>query len=205
MLRRYFFAPILILITLLTGCAPKVAAQPAEVKALEEPTSTALSESSAAAETTQAEIVPHDPPASCPITRPPHAAFVPPAPYPPAPPERYVNEFWYGAPELWTMLGTEGTWYALPHNKNGYTQKIFWWSKDFDVSKDPYPAFRLTIERLDAEAPSSPIVVSEEATNASADFGTAMLTGVDIPELGCWKITGKYGDAELNFVVWVAP
>jgi len=28
---------------------------------------------------------------------------------------------------------------------------------------------------------------------------------VDLPTLGCWKITGKYSDAELSFVVWVAP
>jgi hypothetical protein len=194
MLRRYFIPPILILITLLTGCAPEAAAQPAQVKALENSTPTDLP-----------EIVPHQPSVSCPTTQPLGVAFVPPAPYPSAPPERYVDEFWYGTPELWTMLGTEGTWYALPHNKNGYTQKIFWWSKDFDVGKDPYPAFRLTIERLDAEAPSSPIVVSEEATNASADFGTAMLTGVEIPELGCWKITGQYLESELSFVVRVAP
>jgi hypothetical protein len=48
-------------------------------------------------------------------------------------------------------------------------------------------------------------MVTEEATNASADFGTAMLTGVYVPSLGCWKITGQYQEAELSFVVWVAP
>jgi hypothetical protein len=32
-----------------------------------------------------------------------------------------------------------------------------------------------------------------------------MLVGIDLPTLGCWKITGKYADAELSFVVWVAP
>jgi hypothetical protein len=48
-------------------------------------------------------------------------------------------------------------------------------------------------------------MAAEQATNASADFGTAMLTGVVVPEIGCWKITGKYAQAELSFVVWVAP
>jgi hypothetical protein len=33
----------------------------------------------------------------------------------------------------------------------------------------------------------------------------AMMTGVDFPSLGCWKITGKYKKSELSFVVWVAP
>ena len=101
------------------------------------------------------------------------------------------------------MLGSDATWYALPHRKDGYGQKVFWWSQSFDVATDPYPAFTVIIEQLDV--PSSPIVVAEQATNASADFGTAMLTGVEIPNLGCWKVTGQYNDAELSFVVWVAP
>jgi hypothetical protein len=200
-LYSFFSLPILALISI--GCAPKVVAQPSEVKALENPTPTALSEPSATAEVPTAEVLPHDSPASCPITQPPEAAFVPPSPYPAAPPERYVNEFWYGSPELWTMLGTEGTWYALPQDKNGYSQKVFWWSKDFAVSENPYPAFTVILEQLDVK--SAPLVAAEKATNASADFGTAMLTGVEIPALGCWKITGKYADAELSFVVWVAP
>jgi len=116
-----------------------------------------------------------------------------------------VNEFWYGTPELWTMLGTEATWSGLPHNRYGYSQKIFWWSQHFDVRTDPYPELTVIIEQLDTDAPSSRVVIAEKATNASADFGTAMLTGVDLPTLGCWKITGQYQQAELSFVVWVAP
>ena len=199
MQRLFIFLSLLML---LAGCTPKPAAQPTEVRALENLTPTDLSEKLPTA-SAQPEVVPRNPPASCPITQPPDVSFVPPAPFPPTPPERYVNEFWYGTPELWTMLGTEGPWYALPQDKNGYSQKVFWWSQDFDTSTDPYPAFTVTMERLDVS--SSPMVVAEEATNASADFGTAMLTGVQIPALGCWKITGNYVDAELSFVVWVAP
>jgi hypothetical protein len=56
---------------------------------------------------------------------------------------------------------------------------------------------------LDAEAP--PLSVSR-ATNAFAeDIQSAMLVGVDFPALGCWEITGRYADAQLRFVVWVAP
>ena len=39
----------------------------------------------------------------------------------------------------------------------------------------------------------------------SDDIGSAMLTGVGFPTLGCWKVTGQYKDAELSVVVWVAP
>jgi hypothetical protein len=101
------------------------------------------------------------------------------------------------------MLGTEATWRGLPQDRNGYSQKVFWWSQYFDVKTDPFPALTVILARLDA--PSSPIVAAEEATNASADFGTAMLTGVELPTPGCWKITGQYQEAELSFVVWVVP
>jgi hypothetical protein len=177
----------LLIILILAGCAPGAAISRDAARALEHP----------------AGAVPDEPPASCPVTQAPEVPFAAPAPYPAAPPERYEGQFWYGTPELWTMLGPDPVWRGLPQNRNGYSQKVFWWSEDFDVSVNPYPPFTLLIERLDAE--SAPEVVAEKATNASADFGTAMLTGVEIPSPGCWQITGQYNDAELSFVVWVTP
>jgi len=204
MRRLYSLLSILILASLLAGCAASANAQSEESKDVDSSNApTDVPGKSNTTDSVESEVVPHKPPASCPITHPADVAFIPPEPYPSKPPERYVDQFWYGTPELWTMLRTDATWTDLPHNRYGYTQKVFWWSRDFDVATDPYPSFKLVIERLDL--PSSPVVVSEEATNASADFGTAMLTGVDIPELGCWKITGQYKEAELSFVVWVAP
>jgi hypothetical protein len=46
---------------------------------------------------------------------------------------------------------------------------------------------------------------ASDATNATAaDIGSAMLIAVDFPTLGCWEITGRYADAQLSFVVWIA-
>lgn len=195
MQRSYSRLSILIFAALLAGCAGSANSQSESIPAME----------SNKVPTEISVVVPHDSPESCPVTKPPEVLFIPPEPYPAKPPERYANQFWYGTAELWTMLGTDATWNGLPHNKDGYSQKVFWWSRDFDVSTDPSPAFTLTIERLDADTSASPMVVSKEATNASADFGTAMLTGVEIPEPGCWKITGQYEQAELSFTVRVAP
>ena len=133
MQRLRFFLSLSILTTLLLGCAPRTAIQPVEVQALENSTATAEPKTTTPTESVRTEVLPAEPPANCPITQPPEVAFVPPEPYPSVPPERYVNEFWYGTPELGTMLRSSGTWNALPHNKYGYTQKIFWWSQDFDV------------------------------------------------------------------------
>ena len=198
MLRRYSFLSILTIAALLTGCAPKAAAESGEVRALENPTSTARPEPSATAESTTAEVVPHDLPASCPITAPQDPPFVPPSPYDSL---GFEGEFWYGSNSLWTAVRQDGIWASLPLNPEGYTQKVFWWREGYVWTQEP--ELIVTGERLDAFAP--PLIVSR-ATNAyAADIDSAMLVGVDFPTLGCWRITGKYADAELSFVVWVAP
>jgi hypothetical protein len=68
MLRRYSLLAILVLTALLAGCAPKAAVPPAEVRALENPTTTTPVEQPASIVSPTKEVVPHDPPASCPIT-----------------------------------------------------------------------------------------------------------------------------------------
>ena len=191
MQRPYDLLLILSCAALFTGCAPKPAVQPEQVKALE---------NAAPVETATSETVPHNPPANCPITVPQNPLFVPPAPYDSM---GFAGEFWYGSSSLWTAVRENGIWEALPHNPEGYTQKVFWWRDGYVWTEEPQPALTVTGARLDAPAP--PLHVSE-ATNASAsDIGSAMLVGVDFPTLGCWRITGNYGDAELSFVVWVAP
>jgi len=198
MKRLYFLLPVVIIAALLAGCAPKAAAQPIEVKALENPTPTDLPEKSDVP--AQAEVLPDDPPLTCPVTVPENPAFVPPSPYDSL---GFEGEFWYGSKSLWTAVRPNGIWEALPHNPTGYTQKVFWWREGYVWNEEPQPELIVTGERLDAAAP--PLIVSD-ATNASAsDIGSAMLVGVNLPTLGCWKIIGKYGEAKLSFVVWVAP
>ena len=142
----------------------------------------------------------NQPPASCPITQPPDVPFTPPTPYPAKSP--YIGQFWYGTPELWTMLRADGIWSDLPHNSNGYTQKIAWWRQGYDMYTEPTPNLIVTGKRLDESAP--PLMASN-ATNASADLGDMMMVGVDIPTLGCWEVKGQYYGHDLSFVVWVAP
>lgn len=143
---------------------------------------------------------------ACPVTRPPDPRFTPPSPYSKYP---SAGEFWYGTPSLWTAVPGDGVWYALPHNPEGYTQKVFWWREGYSWTDEPEPQLTVTGRRLDAGEPSvreaQPLNVSK-ATNAFAsDIGSAMLVGVDFPTLGCWEITGSYADADLSFVIEVAP
>jgi hypothetical protein len=200
MLKRYSFLAILILIALLTGCSPQTVAQPAEVRALENPASTAISEPSVTAEITKPEVVPQDPPPSCPVTTQQAPAFVPPSPYDSL---GFEDAFWYGSSSLWIAMDQDGTWSGLPYNQNGYSQKVFWWREGYVWNEEPEPELIVTGERLDASAP--PLLGSRGTNAYASDIGSAMLTGVGLPTLGCWKITGKYGDAELSFIVWAAP
>jgi len=64
---------------------------------------------------------------------------------------------------------------------------------------EPEPA--ITVEGTRLDGPGS--FAFEGGTNASADFGTAMLVGVDIPTEGCWKLTGTYRERYLSYVVLV--
>ena len=152
--------------------------------------------------TLQVEEMPASPPTDCPVTtQMSEAAFKAPEPYSPDTP--WDEMFWYGTEHFWTSLPTNGIWADLPHNPEGYTQKIFWWSNLFVLKDEPEPALEVMGRRLDADAPP---LKTNGATNASAsDIGDAMLTGVDFPTLGCWEITGRYKKSGLTFVVWVAP
>jgi hypothetical protein len=200
MQRSCFFLSILILAALLAGCAPRAAAAPDEVRALENPTATEFAERPTPIPSITPEVVPHDPPASCPITVPQDPPFTPPAPYDSL---GFEGEFWYGSNSLWTAVRQDGIWAGLPLNPGGYTQKVFWWREGYVWTEEPEPALTMTAERLDAPAP---LFMSSKATNAYAsDIGSAILSGVGLPSLGCWKITGTYGNSELSFVVWVAP
>jgi len=195
MQRPCFILPLIYLALFLNACTGNTAAQATEIL----PTQT----SEKTKPTNIPTIISNDLPANCPISISPVPEFVPPSIPFISPPESFPNEFWFGSGHLWTSLRTDGTWSSLPHNPEGYTQKIFWWSDLFSLKDEPEPELTATGQRLDAKAP--PLNVSK-ATNAyGGDIGESMLVGVDFPTLGCWKIVGKYKDAELSFVVWVAP
>lgn len=202
MKRLYSLLAVLILASLLGGCASSTNTQSKEIKAVGSSNAPAdMPEESNAAYSATSETLSKDPPAACPITVPQEPLFTAPAPYSPNSP--FDWDFWYGSNSLWTAVPKNGVWFGLPHNPEGYTQKVFWWHEGYIWNEEPEPDLIVTGERLDTPAP--PLIVSK-ATNAYAsDIGSAMLVGVDFPTLGCWKITGQYKKSELSFVVWVAP
>jgi hypothetical protein len=140
-------------------------------------------------------------PSTCRLTNPTHP-FLPPAGYPaPTRPPDYYDAEWYGDAHLWTMLRHGGEiWFGLPVGPGGLFQKTFWWSTDFDVNDEPQPAIAVSGQQLDGPGR---FVAPTPGTNAQADFGSAMLTGIDIPTTGCWRITATYRRVSLSYIAWV--
>lgn len=138
--------------------------------------------------------------AHCDVTR-PIPRFAAPSPYPESPPAYYESD-WFGSRALWTMLDRDGEVWAqssLPHGPGGLTQKRFYWSADRIPQDDLNPAITVTGTRLDGPGTFE----FGPGTNASADFGPAMLVGVEFPTPGCWQLTARYRDAELSDVVLI--
>jgi hypothetical protein len=143
-------------------------------------------------------------PESCPVTKPPTIPFIPPSPYPS---QNSPDGFWFGTDALWTQLPTDGTWKGLPHYKptdTAFRNKIFWWRQGYDGHKYPQPGLKVSGKRLNSTISTPPIATGEYA---NAGWGNPdqpfIVTGVAIPTLGCWRITGQFKDAELSFVVWI--
>lgn len=136
---------------------------------------------------------------TCDITR-PDPILVPPKPFLRVPPANYGAE-WYGTARLFTMVNRDpkplGPWVAA----NGpFPDKTFWWSADWVPRDELEPDITVTGRRLDG---FGTFTYGHPGTNATADFGTAMLVGVDYPSVGCWEITARYRDATLSYVVQV--
>jgi hypothetical protein len=136
----------------------------------------------------------------CDVTR-PDPVFIPPKPFLVTPPGNYQSD-WYGSAHLWTMLDRDGEVWGpwLAASPPVLPQKTFWWSADWVVHEELEPAITVTGRRLDA---SGSFTFGHPGTNASADFGTAMLVGIDIPSYGCWELTARYRRATLSYVVSV--
>ena len=191
---------------LLTACSfqsdnqavsTQAARLPVETQNADRPATPNISATPAIGVSTNPAAAPNHQVRTCRLTRPPVPRFVP---SDPAYARMNVDPgyFLYGTDSLWTELPADGNWSGLPLSSEGYTQKVFWWSKDYFVEKEPWPQLSVTGHELDA-----PIAAMKFSGGTNA--GNGMLVGVNVPEMGCWEITGRYRDAELRFVVWVGP
>ena len=132
-------------------------------------------------------------PDTCAVTKPSEHLFVPPRPYQ----ANGVN--WFGTDKLWTYLPNDGI--------SGQGEKTLWFREEWSHYSHWIPdesASKLTITARRLDAPTPPPEISAGPT-FNRDLKAFMLGGISLPTPGCWEITGRYEDAEVQYVVWVVP
>jgi hypothetical protein len=136
---------------------------------------------------------------SCPVTKAPNPAFVPPAPFRAS---SGPGSFPYGTPKLWAIVPTEWR-LGLTANKLPYFRE------GFDLFKENDPRMAVVARRLDGPAP---MVWAKWVNSGLPDGKTAdssfMVTSLDIPSAGCWEISAHYNPTRdniqtLTYTVWV--
>jgi hypothetical protein len=140
-------------------------------------------------------------PETCPVTKPAAQPFVPLQPYP-AKPSR--GQFWFGTDSLWTALSETGAWIGLGHytpNDPTFRQKLAFWRQGFDAHVAPEAKLTVSGRRTDSLAP--PLQKDGPGTPSWTGEDQFFMTGINFPTTGCWKITGRFEDVRLTFVVWV--
>jgi hypothetical protein len=80
-----------------------------------------------------------------------------------------------------------------------YYDKVFWWRKGYDWRTENPP------QMSDETGTDAFRAVATDRANAATIKIPAMVTGIDIPTVGCWEITVDYKGDKLKFVVWVVP
>ncbi len=138
---------------------------------------------------------------TCPATaNAPAMAFKPPAPYVTSP---AGNGFWYGTAALWTYI-EPGPLHV--GNANRLSAKLVYWRRGFQWQAELNPNLKVIAKRVDAP---SPIIEAPPAHGILFDddeipANMAMMTGITIPEPGCWQIVATYrGINTVSYIAWV--
>jgi hypothetical protein len=140
-------------------------------------------------------------PKTCSVTKPASQPFVPPPPYP-AKPSR--GQFWFGTDRLWTRLPETGAWIGLGHytpSDPTFRQKLFFWRQGYDAHAETQANLIVRGRRIDA--PAQPLQTDGPGTGSWTADDQFLVTGINLPTIGCWEITGRYENDEVTFVVWV--
>ena len=113
---------------------------------------------------------------------------------------------WFGTEALAVVLPQEGIW---PTTSPGalIAVKLFWYSSEIQAVADAgfdngkMLGFTASIERLDSGPDDAVISGPNWAGLGGLGDNWTILTGIDFPSAGCWKISGEFLDQSLTFVV----
>lgn len=115
----------------------------------------------------------------------------------PAPHEDWPESAnWFGSRALAVILNPDGRWSTTREGAR-LAVKVFWYVSDFKPRMEQQ--FTLRIERLD-EGVNDAVAYGPNNAILEDDVST-IITGIDFPSEGCWRITGELREQSLKFVV----
>ncbi len=139
-------------------------------------------------------------PDHCPVTLPSEPLYVAPGEAKPVDPARGM--FLHGTDALFTQLASDGRWTGIK-SATGTRNKSAWFRKDAEWSEErPYQLI-VTAKRIDGPGP---MITVPRVTNMLVGKELqemAMLVMLELPERGCWEVTGNYKSEYLSFIVWL--
>ena len=149
-----------------------------------------------------ASALPAFPADSCPITKAPAPAFVPPVPYNSSP---LSGGFLLGSESLWTFVNTHDLSPDPTRSEAPYSFKLVYWHPGLNWS-NTREANDLTVVARRLDAPYAPIVFTHRGNmvghlSADAPNEVAMMTGLNLPSGGCWEIAADFKGEHLNYVI----
>jgi hypothetical protein len=104
------------------------------------------------------------------------------------------SEFIYSSNSLHVWLPTQGRWPESPHS-------LRWYYNGAARTRTPsLPQLKVTAQRIDGDG--APAIIEPPKTVRDAGEAAAIVTRVELPAAGCWRISGQYKDDHLSFVVW---
>jgi hypothetical protein len=103
------------------------------------------------------------------------------------------SEFIYSSNSLHVWLPTRGRWPESAHT-------LRWYYNGAVRTRTPLSELRVTARRIDGD--EAPAIIAPPRTVRDEGDAAAMVTRVELPVAGCWRISGEYRDDSLSFVVW---
>ncbi|MBB6092488.1 hypothetical protein HNQ60_001366 [Povalibacter uvarum] len=139
-------------------------------------------------------------PDHCPVTLPTEPLYVAPGEEKAVDPARGI--FLYGTDALFTQLASDGRWTGIK-SATGTRNKSAWFRKDAQWGDERPYQLVVTAKRIDA---NRPMITVPRVTNmlvGKEQQEVAMLLMLELPERGCWEVTGNYKSDYLSFIVWL--
>ena len=110
---------------------------------------------------------------------------------------------WYGDENLAALIPIDGIWQGMGANYN-FRNKFFWWEKNNSLNPDNQSRIEITAINLinNSEMVEPVYAVNIYSNETMSDWG-GMLTAIEFPSSGCWKIVGRFKEHEIQFTVLV--